>query len=101
MTGFLPLLSHRDERILTCQLCVGLWQTGSNLSYFSLVILTLDRYVYITRGLRYSVLITKTKITVLIVVSWLMAVSWGLVSFILIGLDRSKDKWPGQWTVSR
>ena len=86
---------------------MGLWVFGSNLSYFSLVILTVDRYVYITRGLRYSALMTKGRTAAWIAVGWLMAVTWGFVSFILMGLGGSDhdgsagDSWAGHWTVAR
>ena len=59
---------------------------------FSLVLLTLDRYIYITRGLRYSTLVTKGRMAAWIITCWLMAGKCCPFTIFLFRLRLNKNK---------
>eukprot|EP00092_Neocalanus_flemingeri_P014414 GFUD01015549.1.p1 GENE.GFUD01015549.1~~GFUD01015549.1.p1 ORF type:complete len:458 (+),score=72.20 GFUD01015549.1:61-1434(+) len=83
------------------------WQMGLlTFSYLNTVLattfLTLDRNIFISKPLRYSLFVTKKKIIAMICISWIFPILSGCVTFFTTNLDEVKmcivthtsSKWP-------
>ena len=83
------------------------WQMGLlTFSYLNTVLatmfLTLDRNIFISRPLRYSLFVTKKKIKIMILISWIFPIISGFLTFFTTNLDQVKmcivthtsSRWP-------
>lgn len=78
-------------RLQNCQIQLSLWTFSLSKSLFCTILITVDRYIYITKGIKYSLIVTKSWIVVGIAVAWLTPIGLGMTS-ALIQNDRTRSE---------
>ena len=69
-----------QSRPIVCQAQIGLWTFTIFNSVLSSVVITIDRYVYINYSVRYPSIVTNTKITVALILAWIIPAIYALTS---------------------
>ena len=84
-----------------CQWIHGLLTFSYLNTVIATLFLTLDRNIFISRPLRYSLFVTRNKIQILILICWSLPILSGSLSFLTTNLDEVKcivthtsSKWP-------
>lgn len=87
----LQYCESRVCRLQNCQIQLSLWTFSLSKSLFCTILITVDRYIYITKGIKYSLIVTKSWIVVGIAVAWLTPIGLGMTS-ALIQNDRTRSE---------
>jgi len=73
-------LTPLDSRPAVCQAQIGLWTFTIFNSVLSSVVITVDRYVYISYSVRYPGIVTNTKITIALILAWVVPAIYAVTS---------------------
>ncbi|XP_059080318.1 uncharacterized protein LOC131878384 [Tigriopus californicus] len=86
-------ISHEfaQSRRIACNWQVGLWMFAIAHTLACSLLITVDRYIYITRGLRYNVIMTPARIKCLLMLSWGFPSIWTCVSVLLFNQQRDAE----------
>eukprot|EP00095_Tigriopus_kingsejongensis_P001295 maker-scaffold1142_size59991-snap-gene-0.15 protein:Tk01295 transcript:maker-scaffold1142_size59991-snap-gene-0.15-mRNA-1 annotation:"beta-3 adrenergic receptor isoform x1" len=86
-------ISHdfAESRRLACQWQVGLWIFAICHTLTCSLVITIDRYIYITRGLKYHMIMTSIKIKVLVACSWIFPAVWTFTSVMLFNQQNDAE----------
>lgn len=71
------------EQFVSCLMLSSLWQATSLMSLVSLLLIAVDRFVYISRPLHYHLIITTKRANVVIAASWLVGLTIFNIEVIL------------------
>ena len=73
-------LTPLDSRPAVCQAQIGLWTFTIFNSVLSSVVITVDRYVYISYSVRYPGIVTNTKIVIALMLAWIVPAIYAITS---------------------
>lgn len=73
-------LTPLDSRPAVCQAQIGLWTFTIFNSILSSVVITIDRYVYISYSVRYPGIVTNTKIIIALILAWVVPAIYAVTS---------------------
>ena len=73
-------LTPLDSRPGVCQAQIGLWTFTIFNSVLSSVVITVDRYIYISYSVRYPSIVTNTKIILALILAWVVPAIYAVTS---------------------
>ncbi|XP_072032888.1 histamine H2 receptor-like [Amphiura filiformis] len=85
------ILGHWPYGTIICNLSSSLNNAFSGISILSLVLISLDRYVAVTKPLRYVVIVTRKKVIIVIAILWAFELVFCSVVFAFTGAPIKYD----------